>query len=118
MNKNTVSENEEQHGRKASREVADDAAAQLTKIKRAGINAGAEIGTYVKKQPLAAVGIALGAGFVLGSVFGSRLARMALVAAVGYAAQELIEGALGEGGVRKLVVDEVSKLTRTRASAS
>jgi hypothetical protein len=118
MNKNPFSENEEQHGRKASREVGEDAAAQLTKIKRAGMNAGAELGTYVKKQPLAAVGIALGTGFVLGSLFGSRLARMALVGAVGYVAQELIEGALGEGGVRKLVVDEVSKLTRGRTSAS
>ena len=109
-NKNEFSETESSSVRKGTHEVAERAAAELTKIKRAGANLSEEVGTYVRKQPLAALGIAAGAGFVLGSIFGSRLGRVALVAAVGYVAQDLIEGALGEGGIRALLVDEVTKL--------
>ena len=47
-----------------------------------------------------------------------RLGRIALVAAIGYAAQELVEGALGKGGIRKLLVDEVSKLAKGETAAS
>jgi hypothetical protein len=118
MNKNSFSESDDQNGRKSSRDAADEAVLQLAKIKRAGMNIGGELGTYVKKQPVAAVGIALGAGFVLGAVLGSRLGRIALVAAIGYAAQELVEGALGKGGIRKLLVDEVSKLAKGETAAS
>jgi DUF883 C-terminal glycine zipper region len=118
MDKNSVSENDDQNRRKGSHEIADQAAAQLTKIKRAGMNIGEEVETYVRKQPLAAVGIALGTGFVLGGIFGSRLGRIALAAAVGYAAQELVEAALGEGGVRKLVVNEVSRLANANKATS
>jgi hypothetical protein len=63
----------------------------------------------VYREPLAAVAIAAGTGFALGSLFGSRLGRLAVVAAVGYAAQEVIEGALGEGGIRQVLVEELSK---------
>jgi len=111
MNKNSV-ENDELKSAKRTRGSADtdEVNVQLAKIRRAGTNIGEEITSYVKKQPLAAVGIAAGAGFVLGSIFGTRLGRMALVAAAGYAAQELIAGTLGEGGVKKALADEFSKL--------
>jgi hypothetical protein len=118
MNKNAVSGTpgtEESNDRKASRGSAESTDARLAKIKRAGLGVTEGIGAYVKEQPVAAVGIALGAGFVLGSILGNRLGRVALTAAVGYAAQELIEGVLGAGGVRKLVVDEVSKLAVARS---
>jgi hypothetical protein len=109
MNNESFSKNETTE-RKTSREVADRAAAELSKIKRASSSLGSEITTYVKKQPMASIGIALGTGFVLGSVLGTRLGRIALVAAAGYAAQELAEAALGKGGVRQLLVQEVQKL--------
>jgi hypothetical protein len=118
MDKNNFSESEDTNGRKAARDVQDRAAAELTKIKRAGTNVRAEVETYVREQPLAAVGIALGAGFVLGGIFGSKLGRFALVAAVTYVAQDLVEGALGEGGVRGLLLDEVSKLGNAKRKAS
>jgi hypothetical protein len=116
MNKETI-DSEIQKTAKKGREIVDDASAQLQKIQRVGKGLGEEIGAYVREQPVAAVGIAVGAGFVLGSVFGSRLGRLALVAAVGYAAQDLIEGALGEGGIRKLLADEVSRLARDRSAS-
>jgi hypothetical protein len=71
----------------------------------------------VKKRPITALGVAAGAGFVLGSAFGSRLGRLALMAAAGYAAQEVVEGALGEGGITKWLSDELSRLA-ARADAS
>jgi hypothetical protein len=112
MNRNTFSESEIPKNAKQSRDVVGEAIAQLEKIKTVGMSVRDEVESYVARQPLAAVGIAAGAGFVLGSVFGSRLGRLALMAAVGYAAQEVIEGAFGEGGVRKLVADEISKLAK------
>ena len=115
MNKDTFAEKEEL---KSSKRKSEDPTAQLAKLKKVGIGIGDEVTAYVKKQPIAAVGIAVGAGFVLGSVFGSKLGRMALVAAIGYAAQDLIEGALGEGGVRKLLVDELGKLGKDGHRAS
>lgn len=119
MNKSSYSENDEQKSsQRKSRELSGDAAAQLAKLRDAGSSIGDEVASYVKKQPLAAVGIAVGAGFVLGSIFGSRLGRLAMIAGVGYAAQTLINEALGEGGVRKLLVDEVSKLAKTEKTAS
>jgi hypothetical protein len=108
MNKNAV----ENETTKSSKRGHDEPAAELAKLKQAGTTIGDEVTAYVKKQPFASVGIAVGAGFVLGSVFGSRLGRMALLAAVGYAAQNLLEGAFGEGGVRKILVDELSKRAR------
>jgi hypothetical protein len=107
MNKSNVTEEESKNGKRA-RDV--DVSAQLSKIKSVGTNISEEVTSFVQKQPVAALGIAAGAGFILGSVFGTRLGRMALLAAAGYAAQELIGQALGEGGVKKLIQDEVSKL--------
>jgi hypothetical protein len=116
MNRNSFTESE--MNATQSRNVVGEAVAQLEKIKTVGMSVRDEVESYVARQPLAAVGIAAGAGFVLGSIFGTRLGRLALMAAVGYAAQEVIEGALGEGGVRKLVADEVSKLTKAAKEAS
>ncbi len=118
MDKNSVSDIEDSNGKKQVREVQEKASAELTKIKRAGTQIRSEVETYVKEQPLAAVGIALGTGFVLGGIFGARLGRFALVAAVTYVAQDLVEGALGEGGVRGLLLDEVSKLGTAKRKAS
>jgi len=71
----------------------------------------------VRKRPIAAVGIAAGAGFALGSIFGSRLGRMALTVAAGYVVQELVDAALGEDGVKKLVTTEISRLTQSRSAS-
>ncbi len=114
MNKNSV----ETEDTKTTKRQRDDATVQLAKLKKAGMGISEEVSAYVKKQPLASVGIAVGAGFVLGSIFGSRLGRMALVAAVGYAAQDLLEGAFGEGGIRKILVDELSKVGKEDRRAS
>jgi hypothetical protein len=110
MNKNTVDTEDQKSSKRVREEAREDVSAQLAKLKKAGTTIGDELTSYVKKQPLASVGIAVGAGFVLGSIFGSKIGRMALVAAVGYAAQDLIEASLGEGGVKKILVDELSKL--------
>jgi hypothetical protein len=118
MNRNSFSESETQKNAKQSRDVVGEVTAQLGRIKTVGLSVRDEVESYVARQPLAAVGIAAGAGFVLGSIFGTRLGRLALMAAVGYAAQEVIDGALGEGGVRRLVADEISKLTKSVNEAS
>jgi hypothetical protein len=97
MEKNSFSENEKKTRRKGGPEGVDQAAGHLTKTKREGVSLGEGIEAYVRKQPLAAVGIALGTGFVLGGIFGSRLGRIALAATIGYAAEKLTEAALGEG---------------------
>jgi hypothetical protein len=106
MNKNRLETNDE----KIATHARENASAELAKLKRAGANVSDEIVGYVKKQPLAAIGIAVAAGFVLGGFFASKLARMALISAVGYAAQKLVEASFGEGGVRKIIVAELSKL--------
>ena len=105
MDRTHVSENEPKH----PLDVTSDAAAQLTKIKTAGVNVGHEIAAYAKKEPLAAVAIALGGGFVLGSLVSSRLGRLVLMAAAGKVAQTVIVGALKGEGEDKLVGDEGPK---------
>jgi hypothetical protein len=112
MNNNRIAESEIQKGAKPNRDVVGEAMAQLERIKHAGLNVREEAESFVVRRPLVALGIAGGAGFVLGGLFGSRLGRVALMAAVGYAAQEVVHGALGEGGVRKLVADEISKFAK------
>jgi hypothetical protein len=114
MDKTSFTETENRTHKNAppSRDAVGAALAQIGKIKSAGANMRDEIEAYAARQPLAALGIAAGAGFVLGSVFGSRLGRLALLAAVGYAAQEVVDAALGEGGVRKLLVEEASQRMR------
>ncbi len=119
MNKASHSESDNnKQSAKANGDLASEARVQIAKIKRAGMSISDEVGTFVKEKPLAAVGIALGTGFVLGSVLGTRLGRIALVAAGGYAAQEILEGVLGKGGVRKLLVSEISKLAEQGEKAS
>lgn len=114
MDKNNIAEN----GPKRGSDMASDAAAEFGKIKKAGTNARDEISAYVKKEPLAAVAIAVGTGFVLGSIVGSRLGRLALMAAAGSVVQEMMAGALEEVGARKLVADEASKPTKGSKRAS
>jgi ElaB/YqjD/DUF883 family membrane-anchored ribosome-binding protein len=67
MNKDSVTENDAQKSHKRSRDVesdvADDAAAQLAKLKSAGMNIGDQVAAYVQKQPLTTEGIAAGVGF-------------------------------------------------------
>jgi hypothetical protein len=114
MDKNSISESDPKRGS----DMASDAAAEFIKIKKAGMNARDEISSYVKKEPLAAVAIAVGTGFVFGSIVGSRLGRFALMAAAGYVVQEMMAGALEGGRARKLVADEASKLTKGSKRAS
>jgi hypothetical protein len=111
MNTNTH-ETQDQKSANRTRGISAEADAQLSKLRKAGKSVGEEIGAYVHKQPIAAVGIAAGAGFALGSVFGSRLGRFLLVAASGYVVQGLLDEVLGEGGVKKILVTEISKLAQ------
>ena len=118
MSQSSHSEHDEKKSQKRSHEAGVDAAAQLANVRNIAVSITEEVGAYVQKQPVAAVGIAVGAGFVLGSVFGSRLGRFALMAAAGYAAQSLMESAMGEGGLRKILVEEVSKMAKGDRAAS
>lgn len=105
MDRTDISANEPKH----LFDVAGEAAAQLTKIKTAGMNVGDEIAAYAKKNPLAALAIAVGGGFVVGSVVGSRLGRVVLIAAAGKVAQAVIAGAFKGDGADPLVADEQRK---------
>jgi hypothetical protein len=109
MNTSTGVE-EDKKTRMRERRVDDqEVKARLVRIKNAGADAGEEVARYVRKNPLVAVGIAAGAGFVGGSLFGTRLGRMLLVLGAGYAAQDLLGEALGEGGLRGLIAKELAR---------
>lgn len=118
MNRNTFSGTDSAKTAPQGRDVVGQAVAQLSRMKEVGLGLRDGIEAYVERQPLVAVGIAAGAGFVLGSLFGSRLGRFALVAAVGYATQEVIDAALGEGGVRRLLAEEASRLAKAPGAPS
>jgi hypothetical protein len=110
MNNSGFTNDDERRVQRTKADVADQAARRLTKIKKASLDVRDEVRARVREQPLVAVGVAIGGGFVLGSVLGSRLGRAILVAAAGYATQEILESVLGEGGLRRLVTEEASKL--------
>ena len=102
----------------AARAAIEELRPRIDELARVARDVGGEIAAYVKKRPVAAVGVAAGAGFVVGTLVGSRIARVALTMAAGYAVQEIVEGALGEGGVKKVIADELARRRREGSSSS
>jgi hypothetical protein len=118
MNQNTGQGSDEQgaeHVGYAKKGFVDRS--QLDQLARAARNVGEDVANYVRRRPVAAIGIAAGAAFVAGTVLGSRVGRFALIMAAGSLAQDILDESLGEGGVKKLVTDELSRLVRSRASS-
>jgi hypothetical protein len=115
MNTSTGAGEEDKKQRARERAADEVIERRLARMKDAGADASERIARYVRKSPVAAVGIAAGAGFVVGSLFGTRIGRFLLVLGAGYAAQDLVDGALGEGGLRKLVSDEIARVGRSKS---
>jgi hypothetical protein len=117
MNQNTSQGSEERRTESIARPKRARSESQIDQLARAAQNAREGIVEYVKERPIAALGIAAGAGFVAGCVLGSRVGRIALMVAAGSVAQDLLNESLGEGGVKKLVTDELSRFARSRESS-
>jgi ElaB/YqjD/DUF883 family membrane-anchored ribosome-binding protein len=98
----TSSDEESQHAReregRGERPAAGSAEAggdEIARLRAVGRNLATQLAEQVEKRPYVAIGAAAGAGFVVGSVFGSRLGQMLLAAAIGYAMKNVIEGNIG-----------------------
>jgi hypothetical protein len=87
-------------GEKNGGEIGEDVGRDLDQIRRLGEarledlrEFGGEIRHRVEEQvrsnPLVSIGVAFGAGVIVSSLFSSRLTRLAILAAGGYAAREI-----------------------------
>ena len=68
----------------------------LARMRELGRNLGGQLQAQARKRPYMMLGAAAGIGFVAGSLFGSRLGQVAIAAAVGYFARNVLEGEMGE----------------------
>jgi hypothetical protein len=109
MNTSTTA-GDDKKTRVRERRVEREVKLGLTRVKTAGEN----VARYVRENPLAAAGIAAGVGFIGGSLFGTRLGRFLIVLGLGHAAQDILDAAFGEGGVRKLVAEELSRVAAAK----
>jgi len=76
------------------------------RLRAVGRNLGAQLEEQARKRPYVVIGAAAGVGFVLGSLFGSRLGQMLLAVGVGYVAKNVLEGDIGferiQEGIEKM----------------
>jgi ElaB/YqjD/DUF883 family membrane-anchored ribosome-binding protein len=87
-----------QEERKSTRRSAhprERAKTEMTRLRAAGRNLGAQLEQHVQKRPYVVMGAAVGLGFVAGSILGSRLGQVLLAAGIGYAAKTFLEGEIG-----------------------
>ncbi len=107
MNRTNIDENVMAQGENAAgrseRTRRDDARerrrAEMARLREVGRNLGAQIEEQVHKRPFVILGAAVGAGFIAGSLFGSRLGQIMLAAGIGYAAKNVIGGDLDVEGL-------------------
>ncbi len=71
---------------------ANDARLELARWREVGRNLGSQIEEQARKRPYVVIGAAAGAGFVLGSLFGSRLGQVLLAAGIGYVVKNVVDG--------------------------
>ena len=76
--------------------VSESIHAGAVRVRSLGRNLPDQLETALKNEPAAVLaGVAAG-GFILGALFGSKLGRIALTAALPYAIKEALEGTLGQ----------------------
>jgi hypothetical protein len=67
----------------------------ITSITRYGKQLPQKLREQMKARPNAVLAAVGGVSFILGAFFGSKLGRVAMIAALGYGAKRVIEGDLG-----------------------
>jgi hypothetical protein len=85
-------QNETRRGRRSAARGFDLRGADMDRWREVGRNLGTQIEEQVQKRPYVVVGAAAGIGFVAGSLFGSRLGQMLLMAGLGYVVKNMLEG--------------------------
>jgi len=75
--------------------ASDEGGMEIERLREVGRNLGTQIEEQMHKRPYVVVGAAAGAGFVLGSLFGSRLGQVLLAAGIGYVVKNVIGGDIG-----------------------
>jgi ElaB/YqjD/DUF883 family membrane-anchored ribosome-binding protein len=78
----------------------------VERLREVGKNLGGQVDDQVHKRPYVVIGAAAGAGFIAGSILGSRLGQVLLATGVGYAAKHLLGPDFGldrlQAGLEKL----------------
>lgn len=74
----------------------------------------AQLATQVREKPYAAIGLAAGAGFVAGSILGSRIAQLGVAAAAGYLARDVMQGSEVGSELRRMVDRVLDRLGRRK----
>jgi ElaB/YqjD/DUF883 family membrane-anchored ribosome-binding protein len=74
---------------------------EMDRLRAAGKNLGTQLEEQVRKRPYVIIGAAAGAGFIAGSLLGSRLGQLLIAAGIGYAAREALEGGAGVDRIRE-----------------
>ena len=88
----------------------------LERLREVGKNLGGQVDDQVQKRPYVVIGAAAGAGFIAGSILGSRLGQILLATGVGYAAKQLLGSDFGlerlQAGLEKLTGELEAKVER------
>jgi DUF883 C-terminal glycine zipper region len=78
----------------------------------------AQLATQVRERPYVTIGFAAGAGFVAGSVLGSRIAQLGVAIAAGYLAREMMEGSEVAGELKRLIDQALERFGGRKRGAS
>jgi hypothetical protein len=114
MNTST-GEGDSSRTRSRDRSGRGDVKARLARIKDAGANAGEEIARFARARPLLTAGIAATVGFLGGSVLGTRTGRFLVALAASHAARDALGAALGEGGLRTIIAEELTRVVSAKS---
>jgi ElaB/YqjD/DUF883 family membrane-anchored ribosome-binding protein len=115
----TSSDEQSQHAREREARAArrgagsDEPGDEIARLRAVGRNLATQLAEQVEKRPYVAIGAAAGVGFVIGSIFGSRMGQMLLAAGIGYALKNVIEGDIGV----EQIEERIETLTGERTQA-
>jgi ElaB/YqjD/DUF883 family membrane-anchored ribosome-binding protein len=71
-------------------EAAESQGPELGRWREVGVNLGSQVDEQVHKRPYIAVAVAVGLGFIAGSLLGNRLGQIVLAFGIGYAAKSML----------------------------
>src|SRR5580700_9039561 len=95
-----------EHGRRTETPASHRPRIDMERLREVGKNLGGQVDDQVQKRPYIVIGAAAGAGFIAGSILGSRLGQILLATGVGYAAKQLLGSDFGlerlQAGLEKL----------------
>jgi ElaB/YqjD/DUF883 family membrane-anchored ribosome-binding protein len=105
-----------EHGPRTDSAASHKARIDIERLREVGKNLGGQVDDQVQKRPYVVIGAAAGAGFIAGSILGSRLGQILLATGVGYAAKQLLGSDFGlerlQAGLEKLTGELESKFER------